>query len=261
MENNILYKYMPLRVEFFDNFYLRATRREDLNDPFELLPSNIALIEERCQCGNTKINSREVNEHLINECRLADRIYEDFPVFNNTGIISFTTEDKNILMWSHYADSHKGMVIGFDASHSFFCNPKPYDSYTGKLHEVDYSKERPHDIMNNAKSLFTTKAEDWAYENEYRLIVDLNDTSQAYKGTISESTKHKLEQLMHIFEKNLIYMFRIPTEAILSVTFGAKVDCNMRDNIMDKVLKNDNLSHLTVNQSVLDDNDYLVHTY
>ncbi len=36
---NKMFKYTPLRLEFFDNLLIRASQKYALNDPFELRPS------------------------------------------------------------------------------------------------------------------------------------------------------------------------------------------------------------------------------
>lgn len=78
------------------------------------------------------------------------------------------TEPLNTLMWSHYADEHKGIAIEYD-----FTNLKKHENgfYFTK---VDYSNT----IVPNMEIIeqtdyiksFFTKDELWKYENEYRLI-------------------------------------------------------------------------------------------
>jgi hypothetical protein len=44
-----------------------------------------------------------------------------YRIFNdNVGILSFSEIPDHELMWSHYADTHKGLVLCFDEGHSFF---------------------------------------------------------------------------------------------------------------------------------------------
>jgi hypothetical protein len=78
-----------------------------------------------------------------------------------------------ILLWSHYADKHKGVRIGFELP----LGPQP--DFT--LKRVDYSKHRilvPMDadvkgqkVQSALKAAMFTKAEGWRYENEYRILV------------------------------------------------------------------------------------------
>ena len=44
--------------------------------------------------------------------------------FKNAGVTCFCRSMSNPLLWSHYAASHFGFVIGYDASHSYFGGDK-----------------------------------------------------------------------------------------------------------------------------------------
>lgn len=119
----------------------------------------------------------------------------------------FSGTDGNILMWSHYADYHKGICLRFRSyKHVFKVNEnvgsdflinsgyvKPNKEYylldlyrsTNKLltsnvfYEIEYKHEPPEsvnyfDTDKDAKivKFLITKYTDWIYENEYRLVVD-----------------------------------------------------------------------------------------
>jgi DUF2971 family protein len=79
----------------------------------------------------------------------------------------------SILMWSHYAANHTGIVLEFDTSEQPFCR------ITDLTLPVIYSKKKPDYVHYNKyrefeKALFTvatTKAADWSYEKEVRIIV------------------------------------------------------------------------------------------
>jgi Protein of unknown function (DUF2971) len=94
------------------------------------------------------------------------------------GIFSVSEIDNDILMWSHYSDSHKGFCVGFDFEHlnSFF------DAYWDngrfvKHHQVLYAKKYPTFTPSNmdendlpVKPLIT-KSDHWCYEKEHRYIL------------------------------------------------------------------------------------------
>lgn len=242
-----IYKYTPLRSAFFENFQLRACRREDLNDPFEILPSNEAWVDYYSNTGNLSQHP-DPEEHardLIKKTDFLQAQNQDFPLFSNTGVISFTGNIDSILMWSHYADSHAGMRLEFDKTHEFFHGSKPYDAYTGKLHPVVYSQGRPKDIRISGKEIFTTKSKkDWEYENEFRLIVDLEDSDICYKDKPCKNIVFKRDVLKHPHESNLFFMFRIPQEALISVAFGVKSDEALVSQVVDLIRSNSRLHHL-----------------
>ena len=85
----------------------------------------------------------------------------------------------NILMWSHYADDHKGAVIEFHAQLE--------DSAFLVAQRVRYESTIPiftHEMMKElqADGLFDmitlTKSKDWEYEKEWRVVTTMRDKSK-----------------------------------------------------------------------------------
>ena len=86
-------------------------------------------------------------------------------------ILSLCKSPTNILMWTHYADEHKGIAIGIEIS-------------SEKVHKVKYSKDLPlfdsskkeDEIYKKrfVKKLLTTKLFPWKYEKEVRTLSDSN---------------------------------------------------------------------------------------
>ena len=87
------------------------------------------------------------------------------------GVLSLSAKNDNILMWSHYADYHKGFCIEFERSP---------DNPLGSTQPVEYLKEYPcfhyFDELPGAiaKRIILTKACDWSYEEEWRGIQKAN---------------------------------------------------------------------------------------
>lgn len=70
---------------------------------------------------------------------------------------------KNLLMWAHYADGHKGFCVEYDFSTEF---RKQMVSFNRVRYDtVDLSKEKL-----SITEAFATKSKEWKYENEVRLI-------------------------------------------------------------------------------------------
>jgi hypothetical protein len=71
----------------------------------------------------------------------------------------------NLLMWSHYADSHKGVCLEFDLRNDVMCGAlrcEYLDSFPFmRLHD-------PGDEQN--LRILLAKANPWSYEKEYRLV-------------------------------------------------------------------------------------------
>jgi hypothetical protein len=88
---------------------------------------------------------------------------------------------RNILMWSHYADSHKGICIRYRLKNDFiYTNCKGFipDNHSHIiLKKIDYGNDcSENDIINleeksiDANIAFTRKYRTWSYEREVRLI-------------------------------------------------------------------------------------------
>lgn len=98
-------------------------------------------------------------QHALNRKRMQEE----------AGIICFCKRYQRPILWSHYADKHRGVCLGFDAS-------------AEHADEVKYVKERIPLISSDGKavdpaafeSLFISKDADWAYEEEVRVHVVLD---------------------------------------------------------------------------------------
>lgn len=91
-----------------------------------------------------------------------------------SGIICFTEDPASVLMWSHYGGKHQGMALGFKREFDNClgdedaCYPVTYsdDFPTPKFSEILYADGRL------TEKLMSTKAREWAYEREWRVICD-----------------------------------------------------------------------------------------
>jgi len=94
------------------------------------------------------------------------------------GVFSLTPHPGNFLMWSHYADSHKGFAVGFNTEILVRQN-------FGTFSKVYYENEIPvisaleMDIHLMHKLIYT-KAKFWNYEDEYRITKVLGPNSRVY---------------------------------------------------------------------------------
>lgn len=119
-------------------------------------------------------------------------------------VCSFTSSKENLLFWAHYADSHRGFCVEYDAT------ILPI-SYAFKVH---YSKRYPevkYPTPSDARSLkpVLIKSEEWAYEEEFRtifipkayrqpkndgtsLILSGNEIKSVYFGALMKDAHKKL---------------------------------------------------------------------
>src|SRR2546430_940648 len=92
-----------------------------------------------------------------------------------TRIICFSQRNDGILMWAHYADRHKGFVVGFKPE--VLRRDYPHSGF----YKVSYGIQRPvipHPYVgvsdeNQLIAAGTQKSMEWKYEEEWRLLVDV----------------------------------------------------------------------------------------
>ena len=246
---DIIYKYMPYRIEFFDNRWLRFTSRWDLNDPFEVRPSFSQHAEYAHKINGygdsveAVVKQMEDNQEFL----LMGIAHQDFDMY---GILSMTERIDNLLMWSHYADSHTGFVIGFDPSHDFFDGTKSnkeyvrsaVNEYIGVLKKVRYSKTRKIKADSLVKSLdefFFLKSNDWWTEREHRYVLP-----------IAEADEIRNEP------NSTMAFYQIPSDAIVSVTFGLKCSVQQIETVRDILKSRNEYQHIKLYRSKMCNENY-----
>jgi len=89
-------------------------------------------------------------------------------------------------MWSHYADSHKGVCLTFDIEKDLDFFSIPY--------KVDYLSDYPLINLFNVPEkkevqlVLATKSEEWAYEQEIRIVKNKDNMPQ-YRDAIAFNPK------------------------------------------------------------------------
>lgn len=126
-----------------------ATLRE-LNDPFELFGIGLQDPELR---------------------RVVNRLKDELAAVQ--GMLCFSRTWRNPVLWSHYADRHAGLCLGFQVPDDHL----HHISYSRRRVAVETEKLRSHEIDKATlmKFLFTKYAH-WRYEAEARMFIDLRDS-------------------------------------------------------------------------------------
>ena len=94
-----------------------------------------------------------------------------------SGIACFSSRKDSILMWSHYAEFHKGVVIGYKTKQLPELTPV---RYSNKRYSVPIYQDKEPEW---AKHLLATKFSDWAYEREWRCLVSANRLKTSDNGS------------------------------------------------------------------------------
>lgn len=132
-----------------------------MNDPFDSIALMWASPENSKRIEN---GFRKTHEYFI----------ESFNPYKIRCFSKNKIEDMmNILMWSHYADDHRGFCIEYTFTPDFIEQRNFEKRVFSLILDVDYSNDND-DILKDdkisTKHAFTSKAKCWDYENEVRLL-------------------------------------------------------------------------------------------
>jgi hypothetical protein len=122
---------------------LKISQIDQLNDPFELW---CVYQKDRSLRDALRAYKNEMNARF--------------------GMLCFSKRWHNPVLWSHYADKHRGICLGFDL-----------DSRCAK--PVNYLSQRPRlkipPSQKDADQLLYSKFVDWQYEEEWRSWIQIDE--------------------------------------------------------------------------------------
>lgn len=106
--------------------------------------------------------------------------------FLEGAIACFSTVKDDVLMFSHYADNHRGFVVGFDTRTLLKSMDEQNPDWHPSIRPVQYLPKAPHLDLNTEVALCATcKSDVWKYENEFRLFMTLGENTLAPSGAFS----------------------------------------------------------------------------
>ena len=190
LDNNRFFKYrsmenMNLRSLADNRIYL--SRPKDFNDPFDC------------------ILYRQMNY-------LDNKVFRE--VIDRIKAFCVSATNKSILMWSHYADSHKGFCIEYQIDRSYLDNVEVHSHFNEIDYRKDYSREEK--FINIFNDAFFVKNKIWKYEKEYRLL------------TYNQPENY------------------LPSPRIRSITFGLECSNSNRERVKDAVKHHSNIEFFQV---------------
>lgn len=154
--------------------------------------------------GNRKLKlspPREFNDPF--DCGFNEEVFE---AYKDKGIMCFSSRKDNTLMYSHYADKHRGMCIGFDKEQLISSMRTP-EGLWAEIRPVWYLNRLLGLSLSSEPALCATcKHDDWAYEDEYRLFMIKREND---KQVLQESG-----------------LFSFDPKAVKKIFFGLKVNNN-----------------------------------
>lgn len=194
-----LFKYMSEPRNFFEEGFIRLSQPTVLNDPFKGVFCKKSLDNLVTYFDESKLWNSDFGELSFPDYVLLRK--------NHIGIISLTENKENLLMWAHYANEHKGLVAGISywenksifenlfRSTSYFTSimgeqwslfngqPKPVCyrkglRYRNDKFDYDYSNISVEGADRILYEIFLQKSEEWIYEQEYRIILRLEQADR-----------------------------------------------------------------------------------
>lgn len=166
-----IYHFLPpsYGLENLKNRRLKIATIPDLNDPFELLCADLSDEDLRIGIHNWK---RKMGIRY--------------------GMLCFSKSWRNPVQWSHYADRHRGLALGFEVP-PFHAMDVTYKGRRSKeeVRELlsDQSADKDREMMHR---FLSTKYAHWSYEKECRIFTDLDEKDEStglYFQNFSESLK------------------------------------------------------------------------
>lgn len=175
---SIFYKYSDFNTAI-DKILLTSTLRfknpVEFNDPFDCHESllkfnhNNEILEDALNNNGYDL-SRSQRRELRR--KLADKKYYN-PIIKSKRdrykISCFSAKSDEVLIWSHYADMHRGICIGFDFTAKYnekfiLCPVR----YLDRIIPLDGTS----DVVRTILYWMTTKSKRWEYEDEFRAITN-----------------------------------------------------------------------------------------
>lgn len=215
----IVYRMRSVNSFLYDsliNNQLWFSNPQDFNDPFDcdinMTFKKSSLARKQSYFDNylkPLFNARELTN--INTSNISNADFEILlnraakKIVRKKGLACFLSNCDNLLMWAHYADSHRGVCLKFDVlEDTTFFSPAKAVRYTQEYPEYDYLDDK-NEFVNE---MFFTKSNEWSYEGEVRVLKNRKGNysfkPKALKEIIlgckiTENDKNTITKLIKIF--------------------------------------------------------------
>jgi len=213
-----LFKYMSEPRSIFEEGFIRLSQPSVLNDPFEASFCPKSLDELANYFDDSTSWDLEFGQLTFSQY-VALRLH-------HIGVISFTENKENLLMWAHYANEHQGIVAGIayiPQVGSIFENlfradslinsswGQEWSNFDGVPKSVSYRKglryrndKFDYDYSNIAAEggdrilyeVFLQKSDEWIYEQEHRVILRLEQADRVIIPDIKAISNLRIAKLI-----------------------------------------------------------------
>ena len=223
-----LFKYVCAeRIDILETERISFTPPAEFNDVFDTRPNVVpltskAVLKQRAKAQENEAQAhlppsfhllprkerrkkhREIVKEVVHQMRenadnIAEQIQSRLQIEINKrfGILCLTTNPDNKLMWAHYADGHRGMVLEFDTTYPRFV-------VTEKEHRVLYpGTPATYNPTVGSQGWWKIKSKEWEYEQEYRI------------ATLLEKCEKKV-----LTNGKTIFLHKLPRKCVKAVYMG-----------------------------------------
>ncbi len=269
------------------NLTIRFAHQSTFNDPYDSIPpyivekfSKVSFLKAIEYCKTLNF-CEDILKGLNNDIRLYNSMTQEQiqrqgneiikrtrDVINqDQRILSLSSTNEDILMWSHYSKHHTGIVIGFDSNYKFFSKSTEiqYEYIPSKINgdTILGNLEDEEILRNELNKLLNIKYYSWGYENEFRCILPTKQLSDLVDDNFININYDRNIDKYHwlICKKQLNNNFQyidlpISPIAIKSIYLGAKMNILDENKIINLIKIR--LPHVEISKASLDEYDYKI---
>ena len=265
---NVLYKYCDTKGlrGILETLELKLPYISHVNDPFECLPfvycpDDKAALGKRClsalehrgtsipadyeQWLDDQFEEGKIQNDLVDTHR---KFLEEWNEQKGC-LLSVSENAQETVMWAHYAERHKGGVIGIDFDD---ISPNPNGPPGILIESVSYYEDRPkinvleepeEDVSSEAiRKTLMTKSIGWIYEKEYRTIYFVNELEKMKQQGLSDFRKINPEDIKES------WVLKLNPASIKEVIFGLYTEDCLKEDIKE-LIKRPDLKHINLLQT------------
>ena len=240
------FKYYALSknsVDALTNLYVYASHPAHLNDPFDC-DMQLAKIEDE---ANAKVLWERLYDQVRSKFGIDEQSFFQYStevfttlMFRKWGVLSLTDNCSNSIMWSSYANNN-GFCLEWDIRQFSFAKRGPFPiHYVEKVEEVS---SKDYDVQTMALIQSNVKLQDWAYEHEWRLMIQ---PPVGFDMMSFGKDADKFNQMPDLHNRK----FKYPLCALKSITLGINFFKDIADR-QQVILSDSNEYHFCYQNSCL----------
>jgi hypothetical protein len=223
----ILCKYFDEHgLDALHDLHLKVSHPLEINDPFEFAPYFAEQEGDKIVAQRTHEGLVESRQRRLKKIRVL--------CFSNPHVEGYA--EKEILLWAHYANGHKGVRIFFNTDKMQFSSSRPllvtYSQERKQLLVSDFIHGNKEKVFKDLTDALLAKSDIWRYEAEYRYIFDLE---MCFARVICQK---------------IVYFINVDADAIMRVDIGVNAGPKFRADVL-AVLDQDRFKHVEIYDAVM----------